>query len=79
MVDEVGHDCAHDQAGKQLGGTNAMEEESWVVTGRSLRASIKLHDGGRKGEICAPGVVGSEGVIEMKEKKGLWSVMGQKR
>lgn len=41
VVYEVAHDSSYDQTCRQLGGTQAMEEDAWVVRGRCFRFAIE--------------------------------------
>lgn len=48
VPDEESHDRAHDQAGHELRGTDAMEEEARVGRGRRLGFAIEGVDHGRR-------------------------------
>jgi len=45
VIHEIAHDPTHDQAGDELSGAKAMEENARVMTGSSLRASVEEHVG----------------------------------
>jgi len=46
VIHEIAHDPTHDQAGDELSGAKAMEENARVMTGSSLRAPVEEHVGG---------------------------------